>query len=274
MVKQIERVFIIGMDGVGNFIKDTATPNLHSLLENGVLTYQAQTVYPTISAECWGSTLHGVSPEKHGLNNDVASTRAFPEDSPYPSIFKLMREAKPESKLAAFSVWDPINSGIIEQSADVYLESQPDDALVASIVNYIKEEPPVDLMYVQLDAPDGAGHQYGYGSEAYLESITACDVHVGEIVQAITDAHLLDSSLIILLADHGGGGDNLYAHGSDQPQDMTIFWGCHGPGVNTDVPLTDGFSIMNTAAIALEALGIDIPQHFEGKVPAQFFKND
>lgn len=271
MDNQVERVFIIGLDGVGNFIKNTDTPHIHKLLDNSMLTYDAQAVYPTISAECWGSVLHGVSPEKHGLNNEIVSTSKFPEDSPYPSIFKIIKKERPKSKLASFSVWDPINQGVIEQSTETYLESKSDPALVESICNYIKENPDLQLMYVQLDAPDGAGHEYGYGSDEFLESVTKADQHVGQIIKAIETAELMESSLIILLADHGGGGDDYYSHGSKHPQDMTVFWGCYGAGINKNIEIEDDFSIMNTAAITLKALGINPPLYFEGKVPKGFF---
>lgn len=270
MTKKIERVFIIGLDGAGNFIKDTKTPNIHRLLENGVLTYSAQATFPTISAECWGSMLHGVTPEKHCLTNDVVASRNFPEDSPYPSVFKIVKEAWPESKLVAFSCWEPINNGIIEQSAQDYSVSKPDGDLVVEIASYIHKNPDLKLMFVQLDEPDGAGHQHGYGTKPYLDCITETDSHVGVIIEAIREAGLIDSSLIIINSDHGGGGDDPYSHGSDHPQDMTVFWGCHGPGINRAAQL-EGFQNMDTAAVVLHALGIEVPEQFEAKLPQELF---
>lgn len=271
MAKQIERVIIIGLDGAGNFIKETETPNIHGLLEKGVLTYSAQANSPTISAECWGSLLHGVSPDVHGLNNDIVATKTYPEDSRYPSIFKIIKQARPTSKLAAFSAWGPINHGIIEQSAQDHSVSQPDAELVESVATYISENPDVALIFVQLDGPDAAGHQHGYGTKSYLASITEADQYVGTILDALRKAHLMDSSLVIITADHGGGGENHYSHGSDHHQDKTVFWGCHGPGMNTKMKLKEGFPIMDTAAIVLQALGIEQPGQFEAEVPEGLF---
>ncbi|WP_237391621.1 hypothetical protein [Paenibacillus dendrobii] len=42
---------------------------------------------------------------------------------PYPSIFKVVRESMPDAKLAAFSSWNPINSGIIESDIDMHKET-------------------------------------------------------------------------------------------------------------------------------------------------------
>lgn len=270
-MNKIERVFVLGLDGAGNFIKETDTPRIHDLLEQGVLTYSGQAVYPTISAECWGSIFHGVSPKKHGLNNDHISKNIYPEDSIYPSFYKVIKEAKPDAKLAAFSEWQPINHGIIEQSTQDVSVSKPDEALVADAVTYIKENPDLTGFFIQIDTPDGAGHQHGYGTKPFLESITKTDGFIGDILDAIEEVGILDTSLIIITSDHGGGGAHDYSHGSDHPQDMTIFWGCHGPGINPDVKLEEGFENMNTAAIVLHALGLPIPETYEAKVPAGLF---
>lgn len=50
-MEKIARVFIIGWDGAGNFVKDAHTPNLDRLIRAGTFTFDAQTVSPTISAQ-------------------------------------------------------------------------------------------------------------------------------------------------------------------------------------------------------------------------------
>lgn len=270
--KQIKRVFILGMDGAGNFIQHTDTPNIDAFLSNGAVTYMAQAQSPTISAECWGSILHGVIPEKHGLNNEIASTQAYPANSPYPSIFRIVREAQPEAKLAAFSSWSPIVSGIIEEGLDVHKEAMPDDELVDAIETYIHNNSDVKLLYMQLDDPDASGHKYGYGSDSpnYLKAITKMDELFGRVLRAIEQQGLLEDSLVILLTDHGGGGANKHDHGSDHPMDKNVFWGCAGPGVTAGTVLPELF-IVDTAAVALHALGLEQPADWDGKVPASLF---
>ncbi|WP_231571486.1 hypothetical protein [Gordoniibacillus kamchatkensis] len=62
-METISRVVIIGWDGAGNFVKDANTPNLDRLVRSGAgaLSLDARTASPTISAQCWGSLMHGVS---------------------------------------------------------------------------------------------------------------------------------------------------------------------------------------------------------------------
>ncbi|MFD0693907.1 alkaline phosphatase family protein [Paenibacillus sp. GCM10027628] len=269
------RVFVIGLDGAGNFIKDTPTPNIHRLLYDGAMTYNAQTVFPSISAQCWGSMFHGVEPDKHGLDNALASDTRYPEDSPYPSFMKLVRQNWPDCKIAAYSEWSPINYGIIEQSCGFEDLSVPDPQLAEAAAAYIKENPDLKLMYIHFGDPDYTGHEFGYGAHIpeYLAKITEIDGYVGVVLEAIREAGLMEESLIILTSDHGGGGDHPRGHGSDHPADMTVFWGCHGPKVAKGVEITDRVLLKDTAAVIAYALGMKPCPEWEGKVPAGIFKD-
>lgn len=268
----VKRVFILGMDGAGNFIQQTDTPAIDSFLKKGALTYMAQAESPTISAECWGSILHGVLPEKHQLNNDIVSIERFPSDSLHPSLFRLARETWPEAKLASFTGWGPINYGIIEEGLDVHKESFPDAELVVQLQQYVENNPDVKLLFMQLDEPDGSGHAYGYGPDSpkYLESITNCDRLFGLVLGTIEKLGLLEDSLVILITDHGGGGDNKHGHGSDHPMDKNVFWGCVGPGIEAGIQIPP-LSIVDTAAIAAYALGMTTPSHWDAKLPDSLF---
>ncbi|MFB9329208.1 alkaline phosphatase family protein [Paenibacillus aurantiacus] len=206
--KRIERVFILGMDGAGNFNQQAHTPVLDAFAARGAFTNEAQAESPTISAQCWGSVLHGVKPEKHGLTNESSASERYPDVSPYPSVFKLAREAWPEAKFASFTGWSPINYGIVEEGIGVYKRSLPDQQLVDELCAYVENNPDVKLLFLQLDEPDGSGHRHGYGPEspAYLDAIASCDRLLGQVLQTIEQAGLMASSLIIALTDHGGGG--------------------------------------------------------------------
>lgn len=266
-------VFIIGWDGAGNFVKDAVTPNLDRLAKRGTISLNAQTVWPTISAECWGALLHGVPPEKHGLNNGKADTETYPEDSPYPSLFRVAREAYPDAKLAAFSAWNPINYGIIESGIGVHKVSMKDRELAIAAADYIRENPDVRLFYMQLDVPDAAGHMSGYNTPSQHLAIEDTDANMGIVLQAMEDAGILQDSLVIVVSDHGGGGEDERGHGSDHPLDKTIFWACAGPGVVPGTTLPDSLTITDTAAVAAFALGLKAPASWDAALPKGLFAN-
>jgi len=264
----VKRVFILGMDGAGNFVQQANTPHLDAWLPRGAFTYEAQAELPTISAECWGSVLHGVRPDKHGLNNDKAANEPYPADSPYPSLFRLIREQQPDAKLASFTGWDPINSGIIENNLGVYKVSLPDAELVPALLGYVEENPDVRLLFLQLDEPDGSGHRHGYGPDSpeYLKMIGTCDERIGMILARLEQLHLIEDSLIILLTDHGGGGAETHNHGSDHPMDRNVFWGCIGPGIKQG-HLSSPVSITDTARVTALALGLATPAGWDAELP-------
>ncbi|MBP3414090.1 MAG: alkaline phosphatase family protein, partial [Clostridia bacterium] len=79
-----KHVVIVGIDGAGAFFKNTDTPNLDAIFENGAVTYEAITATPSISAQSWGSLLTGVTPDFHGLDNNITGTNAYPSDSIFP----------------------------------------------------------------------------------------------------------------------------------------------------------------------------------------------
>ena len=116
-----KHVVIIGVDGAGAFFKDTPTPRIDEIFAGQATTLRSKTSFPTISAQCWASLLHGVLPEYHGMTNDITEDKTlwYPVKSPYPSIFRVAREAHPEAKLASFVSWYAINNGMIEHNLGV-----------------------------------------------------------------------------------------------------------------------------------------------------------
>lgn len=272
-MKQLaKRVVVIGLDGAGNMIKEARTPNIDKALGGGFISYDAKTVIPTISGECWGSMFHGVGPEWHGLTNEKAEKGKYRADSPYPSFLRLVKEADPSAVIASFSAWKPINDGIIEEGVATYVANvHADKHHVREVAEFLNQYPDFRLMFIQFDGIDGAGHSFGYGSTLFLEVIEETDGWVGSIFDLLREKGLWEESLIIILADHGGGGEDPRNHGSDHPKDVTILWGCAGPSVSPDTEV-EPVRIEDTAAVVAYALGIHAPAAWSGKVPAGLFK--
>lgn len=257
------RAFIIGLDGaIGRCVKEAQTPVIDDFVAGGAKNYSARSVYPSSSYPAWGSMFHGVGPEKHKLGSPVPC----PENVSWPSFMKVLQQQRPDSRLASFSCWEPINSHIIELSCGCHRVSMPDPELVSASTGYIRTNPP-DILFMQLDDIDAAGHKYGYGTKSYLEQITITDGLIGQILEAIKDAGVFDDSLIILLSDHGGRGKD---HGTDHPDCMTTFWACRGPGVVPGADVDD-VNIMDTAAIVASALELTRPAGWDARIPGGIF---
>jgi predicted AlkP superfamily pyrophosphatase or phosphodiesterase len=245
-----KRVAILGVDGAGSFFAQTPTPCMDELFADGAVTWEAVTSIPTISAECWGSMLTGVGPETHGLTNEIVSTRPYDTASPYPTIFRQVREAMPDAELASFCNWNPINSGIIEENLGVHKETADSDAGVCEkILRYLEENDPA-LLFVQFDEVDGAGHKFGYGAPLYLEKITEIDALIGKIVECYRAKGRAEDTLFIVSADHGG--NTQHGHGGDTDAEKLIFIGLAGKEITKGT--LRNMRVRDIAATATKAL--------------------
>lgn len=263
-----KHVFIIGLDGAGTFFKDTDTPCCDEIFAGQATTYKCLTGMPSMSAQGWGSILHGVLPEYHGLTNDIIKNTPYPIDNMYPSIFRVVREAMPDAQLASYVEWNPINVGIVEDDLGVEKGNGEDDSVVNSkIMVYLSNNDPT-LMFVQFSSPDDIGEANGFGSDIYLSTISTVDAFVGMIYNKIRQKGLLDDTLFIVTADHGGIG---YTHGGNTDAERRVFLGIAGKTV-AEGTIVDA-ELRDVAAIAAYALGVECPSTWTGLVPAGIFKD-
>ena len=271
-VPEISHVIIIGVDGGGAFFEEADTPNLDRIMEKGSVTYGCITSKPTISAQCWGSMLHGVTPVYHSLTNGIVESVPFPEDSPYPSVFKVIRENIPDAELASFCDWNPINIGIIEEGIGVKKDTGNDAELTDKICEYLENNDPT-LMFVQFDEVDSAGHSSGYGGERHLQQLNITDGYIQRIYETLEKRGLIESTLFIVSADHGGtpnssGG----SHGGWTDAERYIMFAAAGPGIEAGE--TGEMEVRDIASIVLYALGLadKQPETWTSRVPSHVFE--
>ena len=258
---------IIGVDGAGAFFKEAETSAFDRIFKKGAVTYNMLTSIPTISAECWGSLLHGVEPEKHGLTNRKCMEFPYPADSPYPSIFRVLRSVRPGARLGSFSCWPAINIGIVEEDLDVYKSNAPDPELTEQILQYLDGGIP-DLLFVQLDHVDHAGHTFGYGTKEHLQAITQADERYGRIYDKYAAAGVLDETLFMVVSDHGGTPEK--THGGTSDAEKIITFAAAGRHINSGCSFEKA-EIRDLAPITAFALGAPIPETWTAKIPQGLF---
>ena len=263
MGRKYSHVIVLGIDGAGSFVRDADTPYFDSIFADGAVIYDALASNPSISAECWGSMLLGVGPEVHKLTNGIVSSTPYPTDSPYPSLFRRIKAVYPEAELGSYCDWNPITYGIVEDNLGVSHDTANDDALTPLICDYIKAKKP-DFLFIQFDSVDGAGHKHGYGTPEHLKRIGEVDVLVNDVYTAAGDAGIIDDTLFIVIADHGGtnpGNGQGGGHGGWTDGEKYVTFAAAGKGVNK-VNL-EKMNIRDLAAIVLYAFGIDLPEFDE-----------
>ncbi|WP_168205499.1 alkaline phosphatase family protein [Bythopirellula goksoeyrii] len=85
----------------------------------------------------------------------------------------------------------------------------------------------INYSFLHYLLPDGVGHSAGWDSESWNNSVKTMDTYMGDMFDLIeTNASLIDDTIIVLTADHGGTGTG---HGTaTDPANYTIpvlVWG-------------------------------------------------
>lgn len=261
-MNEINRVIILGIDGMGNSPEIINLPGVDRVFSRGLFTNKGRTEFPPVSGPVWGTILHGVLPEEHKITNDSAKHNKWPMDSPYPSIFHLVRQKYPSANLASICKWPQINHGIIERSLKVKFKSGSDSSIFRKDKSYILKND-FKLLFSVFDDVDHAGHKNGYFTPLYLEQVKKTDQQVLEIINLIEDKGWFKDSLIMIVTDHGGGGGGPRGHGIDHPKDMTVSFGMRGPGIpHAEI---QNFRNCDIPSIAISALGIEKPSNWQGR---------
>ncbi|MBR3660287.1 MAG: Ig-like domain-containing protein [Bacilli bacterium] len=263
-----DHVFIIGIDGLGATFSKVSSPNFDSIFNKYAYRHDVKTEYKTISAQNWGSILTGVAYNTHGITNTNISSKTRNSKSKYPSIFYYTKKAISKAKLVSIVNWEPINHGIIETDLGVNkIHKNSDDEVTNQVINYLKKNGAPTLMFVQFDEVDHAAHTYGGFSKQYYNAAKKADTRLGKIYNAIKSIGALDTSLFIVVADHG---ETSNGHGGRTKEETSALLAVKGHSVN-NIKFDSNVQNRDVAAIALYALGIDTPSHFVAKVPTNLF---
>ncbi|MDP6512960.1 MAG: alkaline phosphatase family protein, partial [SAR202 cluster bacterium] len=98
-----KKVLIIGIDGCRpDALLAAETPNLDTLIDDGLVSYQAQTCEFTVSAPGWSSMLTGVWPNKHGVKDTSFDGADY---GSYPHFFQRLKEAREDAVTASIVNW-------------------------------------------------------------------------------------------------------------------------------------------------------------------------
>jgi hypothetical protein len=245
-------VIHISIDGLaGDIIDDAMTlypdffPNFVRLRDGGAYTPNARTDFddtytipnhtsmitgrPVLQPEGQPSTVH------HGVLDDSPSAPQTIHNSGNPSVpyfastFDVVHNRGWTTALYAsklkFDFYDrsydashgapdsdPTGGNNGTDKINQYVYNSNTQALASNFVTAM-ETAPYRYSFVHFLDPDAAGHQYGWESGEYLDSVVNVDTGLGMILDlATTNTRLRNKTAIILTADHGGTG---FGHGDE-----------------------------------------------------------
>ena len=261
----IERVLIITVDGLRPepISYDDLMPNLLGLMENGVYSLEAQTIYPSSTLPAHASMFTGMCPDKHGVNwNDYLPDIGYANG---PSLFDIAHEAGLKTVMVVGK--EKLQQITRPESVDQFLFIiNRDSVVVDAAIPLIKEG--FDLMLIHLPLVDILGHEYGWMSADYLIGTFRADEAIGVILSTLDEAGLREGTLIIVTADHGG--DVEFKHGGKNPASMTIPWILSEASLEPRA-IQRPISVVDTASTAAFALNLPIPAIWDGMPATEAF---
>ena len=252
---------LILIDGLRpDALSKAEVPTINNILQRSVHTFQARTVYPSVTLPCITSIFLGVPQDVHGtIGNFWNST-----DWPAPGLIDLIKQSG--GKTAAFYNWEQLRDisrpGSLDTSVCLNHAESPDlvlgesDNQVVDVAISFTSSSWFDFCFVYLGCLDTAGHRHGWMSPEYLQTLKNADQCIGRLIKSVpASAH------VVIASDHGGHD---HAHGSEIPEDMSV------PLIISSGKLKPGqcvspVSILDIAPTVASLLGLSAPKEWIGK---------
>ncbi len=263
--RRVGHVLIISEDGLRGDAVEKMHLKWHEVLRHhGSYSYHAKTIRDASTLPAHASMLSGVDSNVHGLTwNNWRPSKGYIKT---PTIFTEAQDAgmttaffTGKSKLR--HIVPPGTVGVYDRPG-YYCKKVAEEAAL-----YLTTEKPA-LAFVHFSDPDERGHSDGWMSEKQLSAIHSSDRCLGILYEALERSGMLEDTLIIVSADHGGHNR---VHSGATKIDREIPWIACGPGVLENHLLGDNISTMDTAATALYALGLPISVSLTGKPRTEIF---
>jgi predicted AlkP superfamily pyrophosphatase or phosphodiesterase len=265
-VPQIKHAVIISIDGLRpDLLLRANTPNLHRLFNSGCFSFWARTTELSVTLPSHTSMLTGVTPEKHGItfNDDGPEEQVYPR---VPTLFQLAKKAGYTTAVSTTkSKFTALTKDVDWVSVPPRKQTFSDEDAARHALDMLREHRP-DVLFLHLGNVDAVGHAIGWATPEQIAAIEVADACVGQVLAALKELGLADSTFVLVTADHGGTGR---WHGPDDPRARHIPWIIAGPGLRRGLDLTTyrelTINTEDTFATACWLLNIPIEETIDGK---------
>ena len=251
------KVILISIDGMRpDGLKMCNNPYVDELTKMASYTFNARSVFPSVTLPCHMSLFHSVPPERHGTTTNTYAPQVRPIDG----LFEQLKKADKVS--AMFYGWEPLRNvsrpGSLKKAdyINAYSFDHTDGLLTDSAIEYIGKAKPDFVFLYMVETDEKGGHAEGWMSETYLQYISWAIDNVKRVIDATNGEYT-----VIVTADHGGHDRN---HGSEMDEDMTIPMIFYGPSFEAGKELA-GVSILDIAPTIADLEGISKSVEWEGK---------
>jgi arylsulfatase A-like enzyme len=266
MPTAIRRVIIVVLDGLRpDAIDAFDLSNIRTMALTGASTMSARTVSPSCTWPAITSLLSGMPPEMHGILRDtphVPRPKATLEPLPALVLRAGYHSAVFMRALPALyrGTGRLIAKGLGFAEAR-FAGTTAEEVIIAASKNLRSQERGLIVMH-WADA-DQAGERRGWMTQEYGDACRRLDSAVGLLLK-LTSCSSDPRTLVIALADHGGGGVTVNDHSEEHPLNWTIPLILGGGSVRQT--RLEEAHLLDVPATAAWALGMTPPALYAGRV--------
>ena len=259
---KIKRVIVITYDGLrADAVAAAPMPNLLSLMEGGAHA-SARTINYAVTLPAHASLFSGTCQSKHGVDWDV--TTYYKGYAQGVDVWDLAHAAGLKTVMIVNK--EKLRQLAEPETTDVFeVVYGVESTIMKSAIDQIPNG--FDLMFVHFGSGDTRGHKYGWMSNAQFKAYRDGDAALGELLAALDQSGLRDSTMILVTADHGGHDQT---HVGTVIEDLLIPWVINGPGIPPG-EITTPVSIMDSAPTIAYALELPFQAEWDGRLVYQAF---
>jgi len=182
-------VVMFGVDGMSpDGVRRANTPNMHRMMQEGAYTLHDRSILPTSSSPNWASMISGAGPERTGVtanswerNDDGIAPVAIGDEGIFPTIFSVVRHGKPDAEIGVIHDWDGLARLVEATKVNYIIHEEGPYKTISEALRYVSDKKP-DFLFIHLDHVDGAGHEFGHGTQKYYEAVGLADSLLGVLM--------------------------------------------------------------------------------------------
>lgn len=267
-------MLVLVIDGLRpDAVTSDCMPHLSAFAERAWHPARAITVRPSITVAALTSLGTGVGPGTHGVVNSGLSS--FPRLSGLRSLPAELNRLEVTTTVitgelpgpARFLVGGLLRMGGVRRLIPVGCGPR---RIVESAFEELSDVPGRRCVVAYVNDADVAGHARGWMSEGYLTAANMIDRTLSGLCGFADES----DTMVLVLADHGGGGVLPRDHDHPHPLNEAIPLFLAGRTVATFATGQEPASLLDVPPTIVHAFGGEPPENWEGRVLNEAFRTE
>ncbi|KAG9401505.1 hypothetical protein AC1031_009366 [Aphanomyces cochlioides] len=285
-----DHVILMGLDGLDvrclhQALDAGRAPNLQYLRDHGIFTDKARNNRPTMSLPNWATIFYGAGVMFHGVTSNewtyctTTDVNVIPqflgECSVYPDVFTVLKQQNPDFTTAMYYTWPNLDAILPPDVVSIDQRYFVDGAGCQSTVRASQDMTTKALasisslpsfMFLYYDEVDECAHETSCFLDEGQAAIASMDANIGLVLEAVRAAGKANSTVFMLVTDHGRNVDG-NDHGGTAKFNFETQWLVYSPGlIDGGRQLKSAIATEDTAPTIAHLLGVETPIEWRGRM--------